>query len=101
MLAKNSSSVLAFSAPDHFVTRDIRDKSLCTVCVRLDPCSFSLSSSVFISASFNLASAVLIPYLSNAQKFRIFYFNCYYFNSYLLINAISYVILVPTLVNAR
>ena len=65
MLAKNSSGV-AFSAPDHFGTRDISDKSLCTVCIPLDICFLSFSISALDSAisCLNFAAAIAKLYSS-------------------------------------
>jgi len=52
MLAKNSSIGLAFSALDHFGTREIRDNSLCMACISFDICSLNKSSSVLDTDNF-------------------------------------------------
>jgi len=51
MLEKNSSKEIDVSEPDHFGTRETKDRSLCTTGVATDKLSLNLFSSAFFSAS--------------------------------------------------
>jgi len=71
MLSKNSSNETADSDPDHFGSKEIRDKSLCTVGVPMDKRSLSLVISALVPKSYawRLASCIE-PYNFDQYNFE-------------------------------
>jgi hypothetical protein len=70
MLAKNSSRVTAESSPDHFVTNDIKDKSLCTVGVPIDNHSLKRCLSLFATARSDWILESVIAKFQRRRNFK-------------------------------